>query len=373
MPIVDEAPGMTRSDPCNGKRGNEGMTCSTRRYSGLRLPACALVLSILLLAPAAAQTPAEFYAGRTVELIIGYGPGAAYDSNGRVVARHLAKHIPGKPTIVVRNMPGAGSLVSTNHIYNAAPRDGSTIGLFSRGNAMYPLLESGAKFEAQKLNWIGSSSKETSFVLSLGTSAFKTVEDLRRVEMLVGATGAGADTVVMPAILNATIGTKMKPVTGYPGNAEALLALERGEVQGTGAMSIGTIRTARPDWLTSGKVNFLIQLALEKHPTLFKQVPLALDLATDPVNRQSLELVMSRQAMAYPFAAPPGVPADRIAALRAAFMATMKDPEFIADAQKAGFEVDPVSGEEIADIIKRVYGAPREAIERARSAVAQKK
>lgn len=339
--------------------------------TSLRLLASAAAALTGIASSAFAQAPADFYAGKNLEFIIGYTVGAAYDSNGRVVARHIGKYIPGKPNVIVRNMPGAGSLVSTNHLYNLAVRDGTVIAMFSRGNAMFPLLESGAKFDAERLNWIGSSSKETSLVISWGTTAFKSVEDIRREEMMVGATGAGADTIVMPAILNATIGTRMKAVTGYPGNAEALLALERGEVQGSGAMSLGTVRTAKPDWLTTpGKINVLLQLALEKHPTMFKTVPLALDLASDPVNRQALELVMSRQGMAYPIATPPGVPADRVAALRQAFMQTMKDPEFKADLEKAGFELDPVSGEQIAAIIKRVYAAPKEAIDRARAAVA---
>jgi len=317
-----------------------------------------------------ADSVADFYTGKQVEFVIGYSVGAAYDTNGRVVARHLGKHIPGKPQVVVRNMPGAGSLVSANHIFSAAPRDGTAIGMFSRGNAMYPLLEGPAKFEADKFNWIGSSSKEVSLVLSWGTQPFKTVDDIRKNEMVVGATGAGADTVVMPAILNETIGTKLKPVTGYPGNAEALLAMERGEVQGSAAMSLGTVRTARSHWLTGGTVNLLLQLALEPHPTMLKGVPLALDFATDPIGRQALEMVLSRQSMAYPVVAPPGVPAERVAALRAAFREMTKDAEYVADLQKAGYEDDPVKGEEIEAIIKRVYASPQAAIDRARAAVA---
>ncbi len=353
------------------------MTSKTLREATLRrlfrnVAASAVALfGVLAVEGAAAQgSPAEFYAGKNLEFVIGYTVGAAYDSNGRIVARHIGKHIPGKPNVIVRNMPGAGSLVSANHLYSIASRDGSVIGMFSRGNAMYPLLEGDAKFEAEKFNWIGSASKETSLVISGGATPFKTVENIRRNEMTVGATGAGADTVVLPAILNATIGTKLKPITGYPGNAEALLALERGEVHGNAGMSLGTVRTARPAWLTGGVVNLLVQMALEPHPTLLKNVPLALNLATDPIDRQALELVLSRQSMAYPVLAPPGVPADRVAVLRAAFMATMKDAEFIADLERAGFEVSPMPGEEIATLIKRVYAAPAEAISRARAAVA---
>jgi tripartite-type tricarboxylate transporter receptor subunit TctC len=339
------------------------------KRTSMTLGGCTAGLATAVL-PAAAQTPAEFYAGRNIELVIGYTVGAAYDMNGRVVARHLGRFIPGKPTVVVRNMPGAGSLVSANHLFNAAPRDGSVVGMFSRGNAMYPLLEGPAKFEAEKFNWIGSSSKEVSLVLSWGTTPFKTVEDIRRNEMMVGATSAGADSVVFPAILNATIGTRMKVVTGYPGNAEALLAMEKGELHGSSAMSLSTVRTSKPDWLSGGgKVNLLLQMALEPHPTLLKGVPVALDLATEPISRQALELVLSRQAKAYPVVAPPGVPADRVATLRAAFVEMTKDAEFIAESQKAGFDVELVTGQEIDGLVKRVYAAPQAAVERARAAV----
>jgi tripartite-type tricarboxylate transporter receptor subunit TctC len=324
-------------------------------------------------APAvSAQTPAEFYAGRTVELVIGYTVGAAYDSSGRVIARHWGKHIPGKPSFVVRNMPGAGSLVSANHMYNIAAKDGSVIGLFSRGNAMYPLLEGGAKFDALKFNWIGSPSTETSLVISWGPTPFKTFKDIQRNEMLVGATGAGADTIVMAQVLNMSAGTKLKPVSGYPGNSEALLAMERGEVQGSASVSLGNIRAARPQWLTGGLINPLAQLALAPHPKDVKGVPLALEFATSPVDRQVLELVLSRQQMAYPLVAPPDTPADRVAVLRAALLAMAKDPEYIADAMKAGFDVDAVSGQEIEALIKRIYASPKEAVDRARAAVATK-
>lgn len=343
------------------------------KVAALATPAAAL-LSIASVATAqtSTQTPAEFYAGRNVEFVIGYSVGGAYDTNGRIVARHIGKHIPGKPTVVVRNMPGAGSLVSANHLFNAAAKDGSVIGAFSRGNAMYPLLEGPAKFDPEKFNWIGSSTKEVSLVASWGNTPFKSIEDIRRTEMAVGATGAGGDTVVMPLILNATIGTRFKAVTGYPGTAEAMLAMEKGEVHGIASLSLATIRTAKPDWLT-GKLNLILQLALEPHPTLLKGVPLALDLATDLVSKQALELVLSRQTKAYPVTAPPGVPADRVATLRAAFMATMKDPEFAAEMAKAGFEISPVSGAEIDALIKRVYASPQAAIDRARAAVASVK
>lgn len=314
---------------------------------------------------------AEPFAGKQIEMVIGYSVGGGYDTVGRLVARYIGRHIPGKPLVVVRNMPGAGSLVAANHLFNTPVRDGTVIGVFSRGNAMYPLLEGRpARFEPAQFNWIGSTSKEIGLVAAWGTTPFKTVEDIRRNEILIGATGAGADSVVLPAILNATLGTRVKPVTGYPGNAEIQMAMERGEVHGTAGLSLSNIRNAKPDWLDGTKVNIILQLALEPHPTLLKGVPVAIDLATDPIDRQALELVLSRQSKAYPVVAPPGVPADRVATLRSAFMAMTRDAEYVAELTKAGFENSPMSGEAVAALIKRVYAAPPEAVARARAAVA---
>lgn len=319
---------------------------------------------------ARADPVADFYRGKQITFVIGYTVGAAYDANGRLVARYLGRHVPGQPQVVVQNMPGAGSLASANHLYNVAPKDGTVIGMFSRGNAMYPLLEGQAQFDALKFGWIGSSQKETSLVLTWATTPFKTLEDIRRSEVVVGATGAGADSIVYAQALNALVGTKMRIVTGYPGNNEVMLAMERGEVQGAPSASIGTLMSGRPHWISERKVNLIAQIALEKHPRSFKDVPLAADHALSPLDRQAFELIASRQTMAYPVTAPPGVPAERLAALRSAFMATMKDAEFIADAEKAGMEVEPIGGEALSALVARIYASPPEAVARARAAVA---
>ena len=343
-------------------------TTSSRRGAGFLLPIFAMLLMAAGHGAASADPVADFYRGRQITFVIGYTVGAAYDANGRLVARHLGRNVPGQPQVVVQNMPGAGSLTSANHLYNVAPKDGTVIGIFSRGNAMYPLLEGQAQFDALKFGWIGSSQKETSLVLTWHTTPFKTLEDIKRNEMVVGATGAGADSIVYAQAFNALLGTRMKIVTGYPGNNEVMLAMERGEVHGAPSASIGTLMSGRPQWLTEGKVNLIAQIALEKHPTKFKDVPLAAEHALSPLDRQAFELIAARQAMAYPVTAPPGIPAERLEALRTAFLATMKDPDFVADAEKAGMEVDPIGGAELAALVARIYASPAEAIARARAA-----
>ncbi len=300
-------------------------------------------------------------------LVIGFSPGAIYDAYGRLVAKHLGRHLPGQPTIVVQNMPGAGTLRLANYLYTVAPKDGSTIGLFARGIPMQPLLDpQGIQFDALKFNWLGSASQEVSVVMAGASTSFKTIEDARRREMVLSASGTGADTAIFPFILNGVIGTKFKVVTGYPGNADMLLALERGEVDGNAGTSWTTLLSIKPDWIRDKKVTLLLQLANKKHPDL-SQVPLVFDYAANESDRQVLDLVLSRQRMAYPFTAPPDVPPDRLQALRRAFDATMTDPEFLAEAKRQNLEINPVSAAEIAAIMRTVYASPPEVTARARA------
>ena len=314
--------------------------------------------------------PLNAWAQSQLTVVIGYSPGAIYDAYGRLVARHIGKHLPGNPSVVPQNMPGAGSLRSANYLFAVAPKDGSTIGLFARGMAMQPLLdEQGIAFDAQKFNWIGSVSAEVSVVLASAASPFKTIEDAQQREMVVAASGSGADSVIFPYILNGVIGTRFKVVTGYPGNAEMLLAVERGEAHGNAGTSWTTLVSIKPDWVRERKVNVLLQLAGRKHRDL-AHVPLALDLAKSESDRSVLNLIFSRQDMAYPFVAPPDVPPERLAALRRAFDATMKDPEFLGDAARQNLEVEPVSGVEVGAIVRRAYDSPPEVIARARAVLA---
>jgi tripartite-type tricarboxylate transporter receptor subunit TctC len=320
-----------------------------------------VILGCLLLMPIGAAAQSQ------VNVVIGYPPGAIYDVYGRIVARHIGKHLPGNPSVVVQNMPGAGSLRAANYLYSVAPKDGSTIGLFARGIAMQPLLDTqGVQFDAQKFNWIGSTSDEVSVVIASAAKPFKTIEDARAREMVVSASGSGADSVIFPYILNGVIGTKFKVITGYPGNADMLLAVERGEADGNAGTSWISLVSIKPDWVRDKKINVLLQIASKKHVDL-GHVPLALDLARNDTDRKVLELIFSRQGMAYPFVAPPDVPAERVAGLRKAFDATMKDPEFLAEAKRQSLDINPVPGEEIAGIIRKVYASPSDIIARAKA------
>lgn len=330
----------------------------------------ALLAAGIAVGSAVAQTSVEsFYSSTPLTLIVGYSPGAAYDIYARTVGRHIGKHIPGQPKVIVQNMPGAGSMKAVNYLYGLGRKDGSQIAAFARGIAMQPLLDDqGVQFDATKLEWIGSPSSEVSVVLSWHKTPFMRLEDAKEREMSVGASGSGADSAIFPKILNGVLGTKFKVVTGYPGNAEMLLAVERGEVDGNAGTSWATLSGSKKDWVADKKINILVQLGLKKHPDL-PDVPLVLDLASTPEDRKVLELIVSRQAMAYPFAAPPGIPGDRLQALRTAFDKMVQDPEFMADAKKQGFDVDPMGGAEIAAIIKDLYASPPALVERARAAL----
>jgi tripartite-type tricarboxylate transporter receptor subunit TctC len=302
-------------------------------------------------------------------MVVGYSPGATYDIYTRTFARHLGKHLPGSPNVVVQNMAGAGSLRSANFIYNQAPKDGTTIGMFARGLAMQPLLDmTGIQYDARKFNWIGSVSSDVSLVLSWHTRPFKTIDDLRKREMVVAGTGSGADSVIFPYILNGVLGTKMKVVTGYPGAADFLLAVERQEADGTAGVSWSGLNASKPEWISGKKINVIVQLGLKQHPDM-NPAPLVMDYAKDDTDRGVLELIFARQDMAYPIVAPPGTPPERVAILRQAFEATMRDPEFLADARKQHLESAFMTGPEIEKLIERIFASPPAVVERAQRAI----
>ncbi|MDB5594230.1 MAG: tripartite tricarboxylate transporter family receptor [Hyphomicrobiales bacterium] len=322
-------------------------------------------------APAAvAQSFDKATPSERLTIVVGYPPGAAYDVYARALSRHMGKHLAGSPTISVQNMPGAGSLAAANFLYNTAPKDGSVIGMFSRGVAVQPLFDpDGIRFDPLKFNWLGSPSTDVSFALAWHLSPIKTFQDMISRGMTMAASGPGADATVFPNVLNALLGTNIKIVTGYQGAADSLLAIERGEVDGTAGISWSTLASSRPEWLHSGKVSFLIQLATRGRDDL-KDVPLVTSLAKTEVDRRVLELIFSRQTMAYPFAAPPGVPSARVAALRRAFNQTIADPAYIDEAKRLGMSVNLVTGQEIQEIIMQAFSAPPQIIQRARAAIA---
>jgi tripartite-type tricarboxylate transporter receptor subunit TctC len=319
----------------------------------------ALLAALALASPAHTQAAADFYKGKTVEVYIGYSVGGGYDIYARLLAKHIGKHIPGNPTVVAKNMEGAGSLRLANWLYNVGPKDGTAFGMIGRGTAFDPLLgrTKGAQFDATKYNWIGSANNEVSVCVAWHTSGVRTFEDLLTKELTVGGTGAAADTDQFPRIMNGMLGTKMKVVTGYPGGNDIGLALERGEVSGRCGWSWSSVKVTHQHWLDHKKISILIQLALEKHPEL-ADVPLVTDLAKTEEERQVLKLVFARQVMGRPFLAPPGLAPEHVSVLRKAFMDTMKDKDFLAEADKGQLEITPVSGEEIQKLVVETHQTP---------------
>jgi tripartite-type tricarboxylate transporter receptor subunit TctC len=314
--------------------------------------ACIALASVALVCSSAhAQSVAEFYKGKNVDLLIGYSGGGGYDVYARLLARHISKHIPGNPNVVPRNMPGAGSLVLANWLANVAPKEGTAFGIIGSGTGFDPLLGiEAAKFDPTRFLWVGSMNNESSVCVSWHTSGFTRFEDTLAKEMIVGGTGPSADVDQFPRITNAELGTKFKIVSGYPGGNDINLAMERGEVHGRCGWSWSSVVATRMDWFRQKRVHVLFQMALDKHSDL-PDVPLVIDLAKNDEQRQILRLIFARQALGRPFLAPPGLPADRAAALRQAFMATMKDPVFLAEADKATLEIRPLAGEAVQTII----------------------
>jgi tripartite-type tricarboxylate transporter receptor subunit TctC len=323
----------------------------------LRAASIALLATAMPLAASAAdKAVAEFYAKRQVTIAVGFSAGGNYDVYARLVARHLGKHIPGNPTVIVQNMPGAGSRRLANTLANVGPHDGTMIGLPNQGIAMDQALGTeGVKFDARTFNWIGSPIEDNNVFWGWHANPVKTIEDAQQREFVIGATGPGSPTTYYPRIMNDLIGTKFKVVAGYPGSNELDVAIERGEVGGRVVSWTGLKVTS--DWVATGKANVMLQFGLRKSPELPK-VRMLQDLATSPKHREIFEFLCLVPAMGRPFFLPPGVPAERVAAIRAAFATTMKDPAFVEEARRARLDVVPLTGEQIADVVARTFGAP---------------
>ena len=329
----------------------------------------ALLLLLASLAPGRADSVADFYSGRTVEVQVGYSTGGGYDIYARMLARHMGRFIPGNPTLVPKNMPGVGSLRLANWLANAAPRDGSVFGTIGRGTAFDPVLgQPGAQFTASDFTWLGSMNQEVSVCVSWHDSGVATFQDLLTKELLVGAVSFNDDTGQFAKVLNTVLGTKLKIVAGYPGGNDVVLAMERGEVKGRCGWSWSSVLAAHMAWWKDKKINILVQLALNKHPDL-PGVPLVTELAKNPAQRQMLRMIFARQVMGRPFVAPPGVPAERVAALRKAFMETLTDKEFLADAKKARLEINPADGDKVEELVKEIYATPADVAKQAAAAL----
>ncbi len=321
--------------------------------------------------PAHAQSVEEFYKGKTINLVIGYSVGGGYDLYGRLLARHIGKHIPGRPNIVPQNLTGAGSLRAAQFIYSVAPKDGTTFGTFGRTIAATPLLTpASAQFDGTKFTWLGSVTNEVSTCVTWHTAPVKSWNDVIAKEVAMGGEGPGADPDVYTLLYKNVFGAKMKLITGYHGTNDTTLAMERGEVDGLCGLSWSTLKSRHQQWMNERKINILIQAALKKQPEL-ASVPLAIELTKDREQLQILKLFLISQEMARPFAAPPSIPDDRKAALVAAFEATMKDPEFLAEAQKLNMDVNPLGGKTIDGLLAELYATPRAVIEKAAQAIAK--
>jgi tripartite-type tricarboxylate transporter receptor subunit TctC len=318
--------------------------------------ACIAFAASLLTTPARAQSVADFYRGKAIVLMVGSSTGGGYDAVARMLARHLGKFVPGNPLIIVQNTPGGGSITMSNRIYLAEPQDGTVLGLVQRGVLLAQLLKQpNVQFDITKFNWIGSVSPDTSLVVAWHTAPVKTVQDLLVKPFIVGGTGATSDLEASARLLNATIGAKFKIVSGYPGQADVVLAMERGEVEGSADWSWSEIKTRYANDLQDKKINLILQNALKKSPDL-PAVPLAMDFIKDETDRSAAALYFGLKQIARPVLAGPGVPADRVEALRAAFMALKNDAEFKADAERIGLD-EPTPAADVDDFVRLAASA----------------
>jgi tripartite-type tricarboxylate transporter receptor subunit TctC len=334
-------------------------------------------LLVSLAGPAKSEPVADFYRGKTIELIIGGAVGGGYDLAGRTVANYITRHIPGNPSIIVRNQFGATSLIMTNQLYNTAKRDGTVIGMPLSNIPLEPRLKlispdgSNVRFDIARFNWIGTPLQEPQVTWLWHDAPAKTIDDLRSTPIRMGATTSSADNYILPTLVNQLLGGKMQVVTGYSGQNEIFLAVERGEVQGNNA-GLSNVRVNRGEWLREGKVRVLMQYGTERLQDL-PDVPTAMELASTEADRALFRLYAVKFNMARPLVLPPEVPAERVAALRAAFDATMKDPQYIEEAKRIGLDVNPLGGEAIAKLIEQVQATPQDAVDRLHEVLARPK
>lgn len=320
------------------------------------------------LATAADGSVADFYKGKTVTVLVGSTPGGGYDGDARVVARNISRNIPGNPTVIVQNMPGARGLAAANYLYNIANKDGTFIGLLERVHLIDAyLIPDGIRYDERKFNWIGSIGSEQGVAFSWHTGPFRTVDDIRKAEFIVGGYSNSA---TLPLVYNNTMGTKFKVIKGYSGSETVLLAMEKGEVQGIANYSTSNLLAKHLDWIRNHQINVLFQTGTRKVADM-PDVPSALDFALNEEKRQALDLWLAPFEVARPFTMPPGVPGDRLDAMRQAFMLMFQDSSFLADAKKAGVAIDPKDGAYIQQMVLRLRAYPSNIIEAAKAAAVE--
>src|SRR5713226_445973 len=329
-----------------------------------------LVIATLPVGSARAQdSVAQFFRGKQITVIVGSSAGGGYDIYARLIARHMSKYIPGNPVIVATNMPGAASNAAAAHIYNVAPKDGTVIGALQTAAVLDPLFGDPArmKHDASKFVYLGSATIDYYICVARADAAVKSFKDLLTQELIIGASQPGTSTRDFPALLNSMAGTKFRIVSGYPGTREITLAIEKGEVQGLCGFSWSSLQAQRPDWLKTGFIRVLAQEHDKGHPALNKMgVPLTVDFAKSPENRRIMELIYSSETFGRPYMMPPGVPMERVVALRRAFLDALRDKQLLAEAERMGLEVDPISGEELQALAEKIYATPAAIVERAK-------
>jgi tripartite-type tricarboxylate transporter receptor subunit TctC len=343
-------------------------------YMRGRLPVAAVLACLIFVTAtqARAQSISEFYRGKQISLVTSASVGGGYDQYARLLAKHMPRHIPGEPNIIVQNMVGAEGLRAANFLYNVAPQDGTVIGGLSRNTGLarfYDFNNAGIQFDARKFRWLGSPQQEIGLFILSTKSGLHSLNEMKTQEVTISSTAHNSPSTVYSNILNATIGTKLKPIEGYDGSQACLMALERGEVDAhVSGGSSAPFRARIVPWLDSGDAKVIMQMGM-KRDAAFPDVPTAIEVESAAADKQIFEIAFAEQIMGRPFVLPPGVPLDRMAALRSAFDATMKDPEFLDDARKQKADIDPVGGEEINALLDRVYSAPPDVVARIRELI----
>jgi len=332
----------------------------------------ALGATALMPAAVQAQSAAEFYKGRQMTMIISTGPGGGYDLNGRLIARHMPRHMPGSPTIVARNMPGAGHVRAANFMAVQAPKDGSHVATLAQSFVLHQVIDGkGAEYDAAKFAWIGSSEVTNSTIYVWAARGVKSLDDAKKQEVLLGATGVGSGTTLYPALLNNIIGTKFRVVPGYATGGEINLAMERGEVHGRAGNNFNSVAATNGDWLRDKKISFLVQIGLEKDKG-YPDVPMFTEFGRNDTEKQILKLFAAVVDIGRPLLTTPDVPADRVALLRAAFDATMADKEFLAEAEKVKLDISPTNGAKLQKIVEDIIATPASVIAAAKAAADDK-
>ena len=322
-------------------------------------------LALLVALPARAQS---LYEGKTITIVTSTGVGGTYDATARLIARHMPRFIPGKPPMIVQNMPGGGNVLATNFMYAIAPKDGTTIASVHNAMPVHQVLDGqGVRFDASKFEWLGSTAPENEVILVWHTTGIRTLDEVKKREVILGGTGAGSGLVIIPRVMNALLGTRFKIVTGYKSSEDINIALQRGEVEAR-AFSLSSIMAQRADWLRDKRITILAQVGAKRAHEI-PDVLLVTELAKSEEDRQVFKLISAAQGLGRPYLAPPGVPADRLAILRQAFEATMKDKAFLAEAEKLQLDIDAISAEEVTQLVRETVNAPASVVAKSKAAI----